>query len=169
MCEEKIDLDEHWSYPIMGSWIANRYHQVLFHICWESKTDEKEIQLLPDSEFIDSMKVLIDRSYIELVNFVQRQQSRLSYLVLGWFLMFFGGKMTKEVKEQILKYSEWKYEERQFKTEEEIELRKTYLSEFRKKIVDYKEGPPTRITEETLSDIYYNDGPWDLTPIKYDI
>ena len=143
MCEEQIDLNEHWSYTIMGSWIANRYHQVLFYICWESKTGEEEIHFLPDSEFIDSMKVIIDRSYIELIDFVQKQQSRLAYLVLGWFLMFFGGKMTKEVKEQILKYSKWDYEELQFKTEEEKRLRKKFLSEFREKIINYKGGIPT--------------------------
>jgi len=169
MCEEEIDLDEHWSYTIMGNWRANRYLQDLLFICWESKTVEEESHLLPDSEFIDSMRVLIDRSYGELIDFVQRHQSRLGYLVLGWFLMFFGGKMTKEVKEQILKYSKWDYEELQFKTEEEKKLRKKYLSEFREKIINYKGGIPTSITEETLSDIYYNNGPWDLTPIKYDI
>ena len=169
MCEEEIDLDEHWSYTIMGNWRARHYYQDLFFICLDSETHEEKSQLLADSKFIDFMKVLIVRSYDELISFVQEQHSRLAYLVLGWFFMLFGGKITEDVKEQILKYAEWDYERLQFKNEEEMVLRRKYLSEFRKKIVNYKEGAPTSVTEESLSDIYYNDGPWDLTPIKYDL
>jgi hypothetical protein len=169
MYEEEIDFDEHWSYTIMGNWRADHYFEDLFFICLESETDEEKKQVRPENEFLDSMKILIGRCHDKLITFARRQHSRLAYLVLGWFLMFFGGEFTEEIKEQILKYSEWKYEKLQFKTEEEKELRKKYLSEFREKIVNYIEGTPTLISEETLSDIYYNNGPWDLTPIKYDL
>lgn len=167
--EEEIDLDEHWSYTIMGNWRAKHYREDLLFICFDSKTPEERKQVRRGSEFIDFMRILIDRCYDKLIAFVREQHSRLAYLVLGWILMRFGGKMTNEVKEQILKYSDWKYEECQFKTEEEKELRKKYLSEFREKMVIYTEGIPLSVTEETLSDIYYNDGPWGLTPIKYEI
>lgn len=172
MCEEEIDLNEHWSYTIMGNWRAKHFYQDFFFICWELKTVEEKGQLpedMSDSEFIESMRVLIDRGYSKLVDFVQKQKSRLAYLVLGWFLMFFGGKMSREVKKQIIEYSEWDCEKFQFNTEEEKKLRKKYLSEFREKIINYREGIPTHVTEETLSDIYNNDGPWNLTPINYSI
>ena len=134
MYEEEIDVDEHWSYTIMGNWRSKHYRVDLLCICWESETDEEKKQVKRGNEFIDSVKILIDRCYNNLIAFVREQHSRLAYLVLGWFLMFFGGKMTEEVKKQIIKYSEWEYEELQFKTEEKKELRKKYLSEFREKI-----------------------------------
>ena len=123
----------------MGNWRANHYFEDLFSICWESKTDEEKKQVRRGNKLIGSMRVLIVRCFDELISFVREQHSRLAYLVLGWFLMFFGGKMTKEVKEQILKYSKWDYEKLQFKTEEEKKLRKKYPSEFREKIINYKE------------------------------
>ncbi len=167
--EEEIDIDEQWSYSIMGSWRAKHFRVDLFSICWEAETTEEEKQILHGSEFINSVKTLIERSYDKLVAFVQDQHSRLAYLVLGWFLMFFGGKMTEELKRQILKYSEWSYEKNQFKTEAERKLRNKFLFEFREEIIKYKEGIRTLVSEESLSDIYYNDGPWELTPINYNI
>lgn len=72
MCEEEIDLDEHWSYTIMGNWRANHYFEDLFFICLKYETDKEKSQVLPDSEFIDSIKVLIVRSYDELISFTHQ-------------------------------------------------------------------------------------------------
>lgn len=169
MYEDEVDIDEQWSYSITGSWRAKYYRVDLFCICWEAKTADEGKRVLRGSEFINSVRTHIERCYDKLTAFVRDQHSRLAYLVLGWFLMFFGGRMTEEVKREILKYSEWSYEKNQFKTEEERELRKRFLFEFREKIIKYKEGTRTLVSEESLSDIYYYDGPWNLTPINYEI
>ena len=76
--------------------------------------------------------------------------------------MKFGGKMTKEVKEQILKYSDWEYKEHQFKTVAERKQREKYLIEFRKKIKWYVDGVHTLVSEKSLSDVYANHGPFDF-------
>jgi len=170
MCEEEIDLDEHWSYTIAGNWRALRFCEDLLRFCSRAKTDDERKKVRDNEiELTELMSLLIDRCYEKLINFAQDQNSRLAYLVLGVFLMEFGGKMTKEVKEDILKYSDWKYEVHQFKTVEEKELRKKYLIEFREKIKGYVDGVHTLVSEKTLSDVYANHGPFDLTPINYDI
>ena len=191
-CEEDVDLDEHWSYTIKGSLRALYYYEDLEKICLVSMTDKEEkefwdnnitlqdalkIRLGKETEEIRNKKIKIsqimssqiNRCYDKLVHFVRNQNSRLAYMVLGVFLMEDGGKMTKELKEDILKYSDWEYEEHQFKTVEEQELRKQYLIKFRNKVKDYIPGVLTLVTEKTLSDVYADHGPFDLTPIKYDI
>ena len=79
------------------------------------------------------------------------------------------GKMTNELKEDILKYSDWIYEKHQFRSVEEGKVREEYLIEFREKIKGYISGMPTSVSEKTLRDVYAEQGPFDLTPIKYDI
>jgi len=170
MCEEEIDLDEHWSYTISGNWRALRFCEDLLRFCSRVKTDDERKKVRDNEiELTDFLKVLIERCYEKLIRFIQGQNSRLGYLVLGVFLMKFGGKMTNEVKEQIIKYSDWEYEEHQFKNIEEKKLRKKYLSEFREKITNFVDGVRTLVSEKTLSDVYADHGPFDLTPINYDI
>ncbi len=192
MCEEDIKIDEHWSYTIKGNLRALYYYEDLERICLSAMTDDEEkefdnvditlqdalkIRLGEETEEIKSKKFKlmqltrsqIDRCYDKLVHFIRNQNSRLAYIVLGVFLMVDGGKMTKELKEDILKYSDWAYEKHQFKNVEEEELRKKYLIEFREKIKGYIPGVPTLVSEKSLSDVYADHGPFDLTPIKYDI
>ncbi len=171
MCEEEVDLDEHWSYTIMGNWRALQYCEELTRICIRSRTPEEKKFVKEMNHFIpiDLWESLIDRSYDKLLNFVRFQHSRLAYLVLGVFIMKFGGKMTREVKEKILEYSDWRFEENQFKTKEEKKLRKKYLFEFRDKIANYRSGEPILISDVSLSDVYANHGPFNLSFIKYDI
>ncbi len=192
MCEEDIDLDEHWSYTIKGNLRALYYHEDLLKICLDAMTDKEEkefwnnnftlqdalkIRLGEETEEIRSKKIkrsqrmssLIGRCYDKLVHFVRNQSSRLAYMVLGVFLMEDGGKMTKELREDVLKYSDWEYEKHQFKNVEERELRKKNLIEFREKVKEYIPGIPTLVLEKSLSDEYADRGPFDLTPIKYDL
>ncbi len=141
--EEEIDLDEHWSYTITGNWRAINYCEDITRFCLREKTDEERKKVdANEINFIELLTSLIDRCYDKLIHFVRNQNSRLAYMVLGVFLMSSGGKITKEVREEILKYSERKYEEHQFKTVEEKELRKKYLIEFRNKIKGYVDGVP---------------------------
>jgi len=192
MSEEDIDLNEHWSYTIKGSLRAIYFYEDFEKICLDAMNDKEEQEFWRNNISLqDALKIrlgeetteirnkknkisqimrsLIDRCYDTLVSFVRDQNSRLAYLVLGVFLMEDGGKMTDELKEIILRYSDWEYERHQFKILEEEELRKNYLFEFRKKIMEYIPGVPTSVTERTLSDVYADHGPFDLTPINYDI
>ncbi len=170
MCEEEIDLDEHWSYTISGNWKAIHYCGDLFEFCLRAKTNvEREKLKNNEIDIIQIMSSLIDRCYDKLIHFVREQNSRLAYMVLVVFIMKFGGKMPKEIRDEILYYSQWEYEEHQLKTVEEKQLRKKYLIEFREKIKGYVDEIPTLVSEKTLSDVYANDGPFNLSPIKYDI
>lgn len=192
MCEEDIEIDEHWSYTIKGNLRALYYYEDLERICLSVMTegekkefdsvditlqDALKIRLGEETEEIKSKKFKlmqlvrsqIDRCYEELFHFVREQRSRLAYMVFGVFLMEDGGKMTNELKEDILKYSDWAYEKHQFKNLEEEELRKKHLIEFREKIKRYIPGVPTLVSEKSPSDVYADHGPFDLTPIKYDI
>ena len=192
MCEEDIDLDEYWSYTITGNWRALRYCGGFNKLCFKAMTDSEEdefrniditlqdalkIRLGEETEEIKRKKdkltqivgSLIDRSFDKLIHFVRNQNTRLAYMVFGVFLMKYGGKMPKEMKDEILRQSEWEYEKHQFKTIEERELRKKFLIEFREVIKGYIAGVPTLVSEKTLSDVYADHGPYDLSPIKYNI
>jgi len=167
MEEEEIDLDEHWSYTIMGNWRALDYFSELFSFCTRTKTSEERKKIRGDHVKIrDLMKIFIGRCYEQLINFVKEQNSRLGYLVLGVFLMQFGGKMIREIRDEILKFSNWEYERDQFNIEEEKELRKRYLSEFREKISNYVVGVHTLVSEETPDDVFKKGRP-QLTSIDY--
>ncbi|TFG24095.1 MAG: hypothetical protein EU529_05215 [Promethearchaeota archaeon] len=171
MNRENIDMNEHWSYAINGNWRANYYYEDLFYICSSSCTaGEREIinrndHLIP----LDIWKVLIIRCYDKLIKYADEQKSRLAYLVLGMFLMEHGGKMTKEVKDKILKYSRWKYEKHQLKSKEEREFRKKYLFEFREKVINYVDGVQTKVTDGTLTEHRDQFGFLNLTYIDYKI
>lgn len=171
MNEEEIDYEEHWSYTIMGNWRALKYDYDFFMLCNESLTMEesnKTEQLdysIPNELWI----VLIERCYEKLIEFVENEKSRLAYLVLGAFLMEKGGKMTKQLKEKILYFSDWKFEKDQFKNSEEQSLRKKYLNEFRQKVINYKDGIKSKISQESLEDIYKKNSPLELTSISYKI
>jgi len=79
----------------------------------------------------------VEKHYEELIKFADNQKSRLAYMILGVIIMANGGKMTEALKEKILKYSDWKYEENQLINEQDIIERKNHLMEFRDKIKNY--------------------------------
>ena len=192
MCEEGIDLDEHWAYTITGSWRALQYCEDIIKLCFKAMTDSEKneyrnvditlqdalkIRLGEETEEIKGKKIkvtqiigsLIDRCFDKLIHFIRNQNSRLAYMVFGVFLMKYGGIMPKEIKEEILRHSEWEHEAHQFKSIEEKELRKKYLLEFHEKLKGYVSGVSTLVSEKTLSDVYADHGPYDLSSIKYDI
>ena len=53
------------------------------------------------------------------------------------FLMLHKSKMTEDLKQTILKYSDWKYEKDQLKNEKDRKERKKFLEDFREKIKKY--------------------------------
>lgn len=169
MDEQEIDIQEHWSYTIMGNWLALDYFAELFRICSRAMTTEERNRLNNGRIKIrELMKDIIDRCYDELFNFVRDQKSRLSYLVMGVFIMQFGGKITEFVRKEILHYSQWRFERHQLMNPREKDLREKYLLNFREKLSTYTSGEPTFITEEFIDDVCKK-GRIYLTPISYQI
>ena len=58
-------------------------------------------------------------------------------MVLGCFLLLYKSKITEELSQTILKYSDWKYEKDQLKNEKDRKERKKFLEDFREKIKKY--------------------------------
>ena len=172
MFEEVVDVDEHWSYTVMGNWRAGRYYESLFRICLTKITTEDRIKATEMKRSViekNLVKRILEASIDELTEFVRTERSRLAYLVLGVLLMRYGAIIPSKVTEEILKYTSWEFEEFQFKTEEEKSLRKKFLLEFREKLNNHIESVCTEVSHEALRDVYKDHGPFNLTPIKYEI
>ena len=58
-------------------------------------------------------------------------------MVLGQFLMLYGCKMTEELKQGILRYSDWEYEKHMVKNPKDKEERKKFLDDFNNKVRMY--------------------------------
>lgn len=133
------DLDvETWSYCIMGNTKAERLRYEFIELENEYLTSEED-KLYPDEIPYSMHKILIERAYDKLVAHAYSKKSRLAFMVLGVFLMLNQGKMTEDLKQVILKYSDWKYEKDQLKNKTDRSNRKKYLADFRKKIKNYDE------------------------------
>ena len=128
--------EETWSYAILG---GDESFQLFFEYgkvirkSLSSKIYEDYPNGLPNEIYQD----LIEKHYEELIKLADNQKSRLAYMILGVIIMANGGKMTEDLKEKILKYSDWKYEQDQLINEQDIIERKNHLMEFRDKIKNY--------------------------------
>lgn len=138
---------ETWSYAILG---GDESFQLFFEYgkiirkSLPSKIYEDYPNGLPNEIYQDQ----IEKFYEELIKFADNQKSRLAYMILGVIIMANGGKMTEDLKEKILKYSDWEYEENQLLNEQDIIERKNHLIEFRDKIKNY-DG-----TEQVMTPLY---------------
>ena len=81
--------------------------------------------------------ILIERAFDNLVAHAYKKKSRLAFMVLGVFLMLYGNKIPEELRQTILKYSDWEYEKDQLKNEKDRDERKRFLDDFREKIKNY--------------------------------
>jgi len=127
---------ETWSYSIKGNdeasslnWdfieIKNSYHT--------PEENKKHPKKIPNSMH----KVLIERFFDHLVAHANKKKSRLAFMVLGCFLMLNKGKITEELRQTILKYSDWEYERDQLKNKKDHKERKRFLNDFCEKIKNY--------------------------------
>ena len=142
--KELCDLQDTFSYAILDNTDAFGYWGEILSLIARYKTPKEQEQFsgpfpLGSLDTENLIKEIIDnRCYNELFEYVSKQKSRLAFFVLGAFLMNVGAKMSQDLREKILDYSSWKYEENQLF--ENIEERKKHLSDFRKKIKNYKNG-----------------------------
>lgn len=125
-----------WSYSIGGN------DEALDLVCdfieiKNSYLTPEEVKEHPRKVPRSMHEVLIERSFDHLVAHAYKKKSRLAFLVLGRFLMQNKSKMTEELRQAILKYSDWEYEKDQLKNEKDREERKKFLDDFREKIKNY--------------------------------
>lgn len=143
-CKKKVDT---WSYSILGNDLAMDFFFNYIKILSDYLTSEEKEQYPKETpDYLQ--KILIERSYEHLIDDAHRQKSRLAFIVLGDFVMSYGAKMTEDLKQLILEYSDWKYEKEQLKNKKDRVERKKFLTEFREKIKGYNG------TEEIIIPLY---------------
>lgn len=96
-----------WSYTIMGNEKAWEYWYQFFGLCQDYLTSEENIRF-PDSLPNEIVCNLVERCYNELVGLAFSQNARLTFQVLGDFLMSHGAEMTEDLKKIILKNTLWR-------------------------------------------------------------
>lgn len=136
-----------WSYSILGNDDAMecyyKYTGIIIDHLPESICEVYH-EGIPDEVY----QQLIEKYYGQLVECAHKHKSRLAFFVLGEFLMSHGAKLTEDLKQKILKYSDWRYEKDQLKKKKDRLERKKFLAEFREKIISYNG------TEEVFIPLY---------------
>ena len=125
-----------WSYSILGNDEASNLNSDFIDIMIDRLTPEEDKKFPRDiPESMDT--ILIERAYDQLIAHAYKKESRLAFMVLGCFLMRNKSKITEELRQAILKYSDWEYEKDQLKNEKDRDERKRFLDDFRDKIKNY--------------------------------
>ncbi|MFX0022513.1 MAG: hypothetical protein ACFE9S_09295 [Candidatus Hermodarchaeota archaeon] len=140
-----------WSYSILGCDEAMDYFYEYTKMIRKALTQD-ESEKYPGGKIpYDFKKTLIERSYERLLNYAYKQKSRLAFIVLGENIMTYRAKMTEDLRNLILKYSDWKYEKDQLENEEDRLERKHFLDDFREKIKNYDGSKPVKIPLYTVT------------------
>ena len=133
--EERKEI-ETWSYSILGNKEASNLNSDFLGIKIDHLTPE-ENKKYPRNIPENMHGILIERAIDHLVAHAYVKKSRLAFMVLGCFLMRYKSKITEELRQTILKYSDWEYEKDQLKNEKDRDERKRFLDDFREKIKNY--------------------------------
>ncbi len=144
---EKINT---WSYSIMGNDEAWDFSSDFVHIMLDYLTpeeDDKYPREIPKQLF----KSLIERAYDRLIAYACEKKSRLAFMILGRSLMLHKCKITEELRQTILKYSDWDYEKDQLKDERDRKERKEFLNDFREKIKAYDGSKVVKVPFYTVT------------------
>ena len=134
--KNKREKIETWSYSIMGNdeaWQLSFAFTCIKNDHCTPEEDKKYPRATPES----MNRILIERAYDKLVSYAYEKESRLAFMVLGRVLMLHKIKITEELRQTILKYSDWEYEKNQLKNKKDREERKEFLNDFREKIKKY--------------------------------
>ncbi|MBD3214094.1 MAG: hypothetical protein GF311_15905 [Candidatus Lokiarchaeota archaeon] len=137
--------DRTWAYTMTGNDRARRIrwdYMDIVHDHMKSADFEKYPEGIPRK----FRKKIIERYYDEFLEYLSQQDSRLAYIVLGVFLMQFGAIITDDLKQKILKYSDWKWDKDQLEKRKDRMERKKYTKEFRTKLKDYTAEKPIEVT-----------------------
>ena len=155
-----------WSYTIMGNEETWKYDDIYSGICVDYQKDGeyKWLDKLPRGL---SWRILVDRAFDEIVDFVIKERSRMAYQALGVFLMSCGAKIPKRLRNLILAQSLWEQEKDQLFNVCDRRERYFYLSHFRYTLNNYKEGVCTYIFKDTPDDIGQDLRNRGFEPIDY--
>ena len=146
-----------WSHTIMGNDRAEELWDHLFDIAYSYATEEefkKYHREVGDSYPHEFYRVLINRSFEELVEFVFKDSSRLAFQVLGVFIINKGASMPEDIRELILAHSEWEDERDKIDDDKDRVERKKWLLDFQERVRNYVEGIPVKVPHETRRDVY---------------
>ncbi|NGX49266.1 MAG: hypothetical protein K940chlam5_00863 [Candidatus Anoxychlamydiales bacterium] len=151
--EQEKQLSRTWSYSILGNDLAMHfYHEYILIINKNLTPVEREMrEASKDRREID--KIFIARNYNQLFRFAQNQKSRLAFIILGWYIISHAGALPENLKQVILKYSDWSYEEFQLKSKKDRKERKYFLNDFREKLQNYDGSEKVFVPFFTVSDI----------------
>ena len=139
-----------WSYSIEGNDEASSLNSDFIEIMIDQLTPEEDKKFpykVPES--MDN--ILIERAYDQLIAHTSEKKSRLAFMVLGCFLMLHKCEITEELRQTILKYSDWEYEKDQLKDEKDSEERKKFLDDFRDKIKNYDGSKVVKVPFYTVT------------------
>lgn len=150
--ELEYDVDT-WAYTITGNKEARRLSYELTSIMMDYATPEEKERYSDD--YPDELwREFLERGFDEIVEWIISQSSRLLYQLLGEEIMYYGAKMSEDIRELILLHSEWEDEQDQLEDEQDQAERKYYLLDFREKIKNYKEGVSINIPRKTKHEIF---------------
>jgi len=138
-------LDRTWAYTMSCNDRYDKYYYNYFHIIHEHITLD-DYKKYPEGIPKKVRKKIIERYYDEFLEYVFQQDSRLAYIALGVFLMRFGAIIIEDLKQEILKYSDWEWEKVQLEKRKDRRERKKYLKEFRIKLKNYTAEKPVEVT-----------------------
>jgi len=96
-----------------------------------------------------------EKNYDVLVKMVETRDSRRApYLVLGYFALLTGGKISERIRQNILEAAKWKHEKSYWKDKEFALIRRIYLEDFREKLLIFQSGVRlhTAIFKYTIKD-----------------
>ena len=104
-------------------------------------------------DFINDKKYL-SREYLEsniekVLNVAVDPSVNSGYfLILGYYILKTGAKISEDLRNKIAEATKWKYEETIFPTKEMEEKRKIVLKDLRDKILDHEPGNIVRLIED---------------------
>ena len=156
---------ETWSYSILGNDEASILNSDFIDIMIDQLTSE-ENKKYPINVPETMNRILIERAYDQLIAHAYMKKSRLAFMVLGCFLMRYRIKLTEELKQMILEYSDWEYEKGQLKDKKDRKERKKFLNDFCEKIKSYDGTKVVKVPFYTVNrviDEKRENG--DITPI----
>ncbi len=163
--EKKQKEIETWSYSIKGNDEASNLNSDFIDIMIEHLTPEED-KKFPRNIPENMDTILIERAYNQLIAHAYKKKSRLAFMVLGCFLMRYKSKMTEELRQIILKYSDWDYEKDQLKNEKDRDERKSFLDDFREKIKNYDGTKVVKVPFYTVTRVINEKREkGDITPI----
>jgi len=151
----KRELPRTWSYEITGNRHASHIYSSILTECnkyltlEQQKINNHEYQEVRGRPFKERI-IVVNKWYRisaiqgmqKLIGFINSIESRLAFQVLGFFLMQVGANISDELKQLILKNTEWKDDAPYLIKRKHQEERKKLLYEFREKIKNYISGIP---------------------------